>query len=66
MHENDVPPNQLNIKLIPKNNKNVPLHYLKVTKIRKSNDAHYCDTVKGEQKTYKKGANLQISRKLIL
>ena len=31
MHENDVPPNQLNNKLITKNNKNLRLHFLILT-----------------------------------
>ena len=56
------PPNQLNFKLITKNNKN-PI--FAGDSICKSNDAHYCDTLKRNQKSTKR-ADMQKSRKLVL
>ena len=48
------PPNQLNIKLITKNNKNLFFAFFADDAICKSNDAHYCNTVKRKQKPTKK------------
>ena len=45
-------PNQLNIKPITKNNKNLRSNFLQVTTF--VNDAHYCDAVKRKQKPTKK------------
>ena len=56
------PPNQLNIKLITKNNKNLSLHFLKNDNICKSNGAHYCDTVKRKQKSTKKDKYVKVTK----
>ena len=49
------PPNQLNIKLITKNNKKSSFEFFAGDNNCKSNDAHYCDTVKRKQKPTKMG-----------
>ena len=59
------PLNQLNIKLITKNNKKSSFAFFADDNICKSNDANYCDSVKRKQKP-PKGANLQKSRKSVL
>ena len=55
------PPNQLNIKLITKNKK-TPFAFFKSKKFCKSNDAHYCDTVRREQKPTKRGKYAKITK----
>ena len=56
------PPNQLNIKLITKNNKNRSLPFCAGDNICKSNDAHYCDAVKRKQKRTKRGKFAKITK----
>ena len=49
------PPNQLYIKLITKNNKNLRFHFFSSDHICEPIDARFCDTVKRRQKPPKKG-----------
>ena len=53
MHKSDAP-NQLIIKVITKNNKNLCFGLFEGNNICKSKDAHYCGTVKRKQKPTKK------------
>ena len=62
IHAKTMSPNQLNIKLITKNNKKSLFSFFAGDNICKSNDARFCDTVKNLQKR----ANLQKSQKLVL
>ena len=55
MHENDVPPNQFDIKLITKKQKKSSLAFSAGDSICKSNDAHYGDIVKKTKPTKKGG-----------
>ena len=55
-------PNQLNIKLINKNNKKFRFAFFTVDNICKSNDAHYCDIVKRKQKPTKKGKYATVTK----
>ena len=48
-------PNQLNIKVITKNNKNLRLNFLRVKTFVNQMTPIYCDTVKRKQKPTKKG-----------
>ena len=48
------PPSQLNVQLITKNKKS-PFAFFAGDNICKSNDSHYCETVKRKQKPTKNG-----------
>ena len=55
-------PNQLNFKLITKSNKKMLFAFFTVGNICKSNDAHYCDTVKENKNLQKRGEYAKVTK----